>query len=918
MGSASSPPHDELHLPGGVSNRQSEALTHVLACAFLAVCAVALFRLSLFQGWSFIGDSDRLNTVLNVRVFEMVSILSRGSVPSWSEHQFMGYSIISLHWMLPGAPPLPQLLAMLPLADLYYALAVLATALLALAMVAAYWCLGAYSTGPVQRVVGALLYGTGMYTIHKLMQLDISFAALVAPPVLVGLVRVSRRDTAAWTFLGMAACWAFLVVFTVLQEIAYIGVLWGAYALYRTIRLRDPWPLVAAGLAFVVGVTIGVPRVVTIAAEIPFVTRTSTNIQTTAIEGLRYFGDGLLGRSFSENGLLRGPAINLHEGVQLLGSALAAWAVIALGLVTSSRWIRFWGVALVVVLSVALNIYARWFYDLEALGLRGLAYPSRELRTVVVNTVLIGVPLWIVTAWLAGRARSARDRSHGPLQAAHQPPAVATDLPFLFAFVVLGLAVILIPEARLVFYYGFMKMDFLHSRMSVAMTLPLAAMTVILLNRFVPGSITRPLLWRLVLGLFLGLVLWLGREAAADVVVGQIGPAVDALRPRRLLTAEFVRVFSSLLLLLVVLVVVGRRGLASRRAGLFGGVLVIWMSLETLVSADYRVSGPPATQQAKPFASLDYMLVAPGGMRVPSMAERAAVRERLEADHYRTILLQDRGTFTALVEPHLSEFWRLRLVEGYSTGLPRRLATLPWAENMVASHHLDMYGYFAPEDVPWRLLAALNVKYVVNMDRSFWFNPGPAQADPMVDPSNLRVMENPYPVAPRAFFTRQVLPAGSEPLLPGDDGRRPAPKTPPIEDVTQRSVAEGIDGERSFSTEGVPDAVFDGDRIQVRFEPVDADRFLVLNELYHPSWGAWVDGVPAVIHPTNVVMRGIVVPANARSVELLYVPFIHTAMGRAIMVAGVALLPLLAWGLRRVDLVARAPFLVRRRGAARS
>ena len=129
----------------------------------------------------------------------------------------------------------------------------------------------------------------------------------------------------------MAACWAFLVVFTVLQEIAYIALLWGAYALFRSVRLRTPWPLVVAGLAFVVGVVIGMPRVVTIAADIPFVTRTESNIQTTAVEALRYFGDGLLGRSQGEQGVLRGTAINMHEGVQLLSSGLAALAAIALG-----------------------------------------------------------------------------------------------------------------------------------------------------------------------------------------------------------------------------------------------------------------------------------------------------------------------------------------------------------------------------------------------------------------------------------------------------------------------------------------------------------------------------------------------------------------------------------------------------------
>src|SRR5437868_14335614 len=113
----------------------------VVAHLIFLISAFALFRLSVFQGWTFVGDSDRLNTVLNVRLFEVLSLLQRGSVPTWSEQQFMGYGIVGLHWMLPGAPPLPQLLALLPTSELYHALAVLAALMLAGAMAGAYWLL---------------------------------------------------------------------------------------------------------------------------------------------------------------------------------------------------------------------------------------------------------------------------------------------------------------------------------------------------------------------------------------------------------------------------------------------------------------------------------------------------------------------------------------------------------------------------------------------------------------------------------------------------------------------------------------------------------------------------------------------------------------------------------------------------------
>ena len=869
----------------------------VVAGLIFAGSALYLFRLSLFQGWTFVGDPDRLNSIMNLRLFEVISILKRGSVPAWSEHEFMGYGVAGVHWMLPGAPPLAQILALLPLAEFYHALAMLSAALFALTMLAAYWALGPYSAGPVQRIVGALLYATGAYTVHKLMQLDLSYIALIAPPVLHRLVYATTRERAPWTFVGMAACWAVLVVFTVLQEVAYIGLFWGLYALYRAISLRDPWPLLAAGLAVTAGFLIGMPRIITIATELSVTARTSSNIQTAAFEALRYFGDGLLGRSQLEQTVLRGLNINMHEGVQLLASGLAALAVIAFGLLTRSRWLRFWSVALVVVLSVALSVYFRSFYELDELGLRDLTYPSRELRTVAVNALLLGVPLWLLGWQLTRKA---------------PPPTPPSDLPFLFGFVVLALAVILIPEARLLFYYGFMKMDFLHSRISVAMTLPLAIVAVAFLNLLLPSRLTTGAVRWLTLGLGLGLALWLARELAAQTIAAQLGPAVEAFRPRRLLTVETVRVLTSLLALLVVATLLVRRTHPSWLTAV-GAFLACWMVFEAIGLTEHRLNGPPATEQIRPFSNLDYMQVPPGQMRVPALAERAALGGRLESDRYRAVVIEPRNTFLAYADSHLAAFWDLRLVEGYSTGSPRRLGGLPWPEDVFAAHQTGIYSAHPLQDLPWQLLAALNVKYVAIVDRSFWFNPAPGGEIPPFDVARLEVHENPYPVTPRAFFASQITPAGETPRLAGDDGRRPAPKNPPIGPPARHSVVEGFPTPRQFSTDGTLDAAFDGDRVHVRVDPFREDRFLVLNEMYHPTWQAQVDGAPAPIYPTNLVMRGILVPAGATTIELAFVPFVYSSSGYAVMALGVLLVGLLAWSLRSIELVPRAPFVTWRR-----
>jgi hypothetical protein len=342
---------------------------------------------------------------------------------------------------------------------------------------------------------------------------------------------------------------------------------------------------------------------------------------------------------------------------------------------------------------------------------------------------------------------------------------------------------------------------------------------------------------------------------------------------------------------------------------LAGGVLAGWMALETTVSADYKLNGPPVLQQSLPFESLNYMQTPPGLFNVPNAAQRDIVRGRVEADTYRVVLLQNAERFSAHPEPHLAAFWNLRLVEGYSTGFPRRMAQLPWQKSMYSSHFLDID---ARHTLPWRLLAALNVKYAIVVDRSLWYNPAPGSGQKPLDAQRLEVLENPHPVTPRAFFAASVAPAGESPRFPGDDGIRPAPEDPAVGNPAEQSIVEGIDEAREFSTAGTLTPVFDGDRVRVQVNPAAEDRFLVLNEIPHPAWSAWVDGQPTAIYPTNLVMRGILIPAGATTVELRHIPFLASPAGIGLLVAALALTVLAAAALQ----LALRPRFARRRSSA--
>src|SRR5206468_1311266 len=157
--------------------------------------------------------------------------------------QFMGQTMAGLHWILVGFTPLPYLLALLPTTDTYRALDVFAAVLLGLAVVSAYVSLRVYASGPVPAATGALAYGLSAYVVMRIAQLDISFGLLIVAPLMIKVIRETRRDNAARSFLWLVIAWAGLFLRTFLQEVAYISFLAGSYALFRSVRLRSPWPL---------------------------------------------------------------------------------------------------------------------------------------------------------------------------------------------------------------------------------------------------------------------------------------------------------------------------------------------------------------------------------------------------------------------------------------------------------------------------------------------------------------------------------------------------------------------------------------------------------------------------------------------------------------------------------------------------
>ncbi len=121
---------------------------------------------------------------------------------------------------------------------------------------------------------------------------------------------------------------------------------------------------------------------------------------------------------------------------------------------------------------------------------------------------------------------------------------------------------------------------------------------------------------------------------------------------------------------------------------------------------------------------------------------------------------------------------------------------------------------------------------------------------------------------PRAYLVRDVVPVsdaaaaaerlaapdfdyGHVALVVGDPGLGAGPELGPAESAT------------------IVDRSANAITIQVVAE---APRLLVLADTYYPGWQAEVDGQPAPLYPTNVALRGVVVPPGAHTVVMRFRP----------------------------------------------
>lgn len=696
-----------------------------LLAPLAAIVSILLLNGSIFRNTflglkQYIGDSDRLNTFLNIRYAAIREILESGRAMAWNENMFMGFNTAGLHWINPIADPMGYLLASLQPSDPLHAMTVLSALQLLATGLFAY--LFVYDVVPsrIPAVVGSLLYSLSVFSVQRVSQADTSHVVMVLLPLVMYLVNKCAADKIRWTFLSLVLTLSVLLWFSFLQDLAYALFLTGLYTVYLTYTAKDWRYLFVVMLAGLLAIVISFPRIYTISLEMPLLVRTSAFNTTDSMEALRFLNDGIFGRDFAEARAF-GNGLNIREGLQLLHSSTAVVVALA-GLACTLSFMRKAALSIVLTAMIAFT-----FLPKLTLGLIAL------------------IALLELIRWRGSRGWQRWRLSAG------QPSPWTDDPQALFgALVLIFVLIVVLTPMRHVIYLLFMRQDFTHSRLSIMAILPLATMTASHLHALAHQDdrhVCKHLLVVTAAGISAVLfMLWLQSDAIQERFPG----AIAIRNGYSVLKAEAFRTTMTIIVA-ILLFRTARKAQALHFRAFARSALVALIITETFLHADFRVNGAQTNTYPVPFADGNFFTAPRETFIAPSKEARDLVSAILENDKFRSAAVINPSEFPAYggVVPHLGEVWGLRFAEGYSTGVPLRLAALPWSGSAMA---LRAITFAADTRLPAALLAILNVKYFLRVTPALYFN----TLGTDLSPDSLVRTENPYPVLPRQFFVENL------------------------------------------------------------------------------------------------------------------------------------------------------------------
>jgi Bacterial membrane protein YfhO len=367
--------------------------------------------------------------------------------------------------------------------------------------------------------------------------------------------------------------------------------------------------------------------------------------------------------------------------------------------------------------------------------------------------------------------------------------------------------------------------------------------------------------WLAVGAAFAGAAVAIGSIAPAP---GDVGLALDHLTdrfagatPGALALASVVRWLALAAAVAAVLVVLRLR---PRRPWLAGGAIALLAAADMLLFAHaFQPMGPRA-------------LVMPPRTPAVAFLQRTAAEGRIA------------GVAGALPSDW-STTYGLRDARGYDAPQPSRRFYALWRAVNPTQVEYAPFDVAGLSPAALRVLSLLGTRYVIVAPDAA--PPADSGLRSAYRGADAQVLENSR-ATPRAFVAEQVIAAADDQeelaivLTNGFDPRRDA--------IVRRDEIGGDRpaGVASASVHVVEDA---NSHVSLRAS-LPKRGLVVLDDAWAPGWEATVDGRPARVVETNMVLRGVVVPAGEHTIAWRYhVPGLRSGA----LLSGAGLLGLLAW-----------------------
>ena len=238
-------------------------------------------------------------------------------------------------------------------------------------------------------------------------------------------------------------------------------------------------------------------------------------------------------------------------------------------------------------------------------------------------------------------------------------------------------------------------------------------------------------------------------------------------------------------------------------------------------------------------------------------------KKDLEKNHNRFATLD--GVWSNSLTPDQARFFNIESVNGYEQLLPKSYKKLTG---------ITVSGVLNPDILNFnnRILDILSVKYISSNKELLDKN---SRLELQEKESNFYTYKN-INLLPRAWFVNEALPSSESETINAiktsilSNGKPFNPKNTALIDLKDNKHFE-FKNIKSDKKEQLTILKVNNSNIDI-LTNTESRKFLVLSDIYYPGWRAYIDNIETKIIKTNLILRGIIIPAGKHNIRFIFQP----------------------------------------------